>query len=133
MTTRTSQRSFRKVLENRLGTETGEADSVFGGTGISLPLVGEKQHVGKISGAVEKAYAGNKQAQKRPLQKTRSVTEELGDLSKLNKAQLERLRRKFAQQNHPDRVKGTDQKKALARMSLANQLIDKAIEKRRAC
>jgi hypothetical protein len=50
----------------------------------------------------------------------------------LEPAELERMRRRFAYRNHPDRVGPTQQARALQRMTVANALIDQALKAARA-
>jgi hypothetical protein len=50
----------------------------------------------------------------------------------LEPAELERMRRRFAYRNHPDRVGPAQQARALQRMTVANALIDQTLKAARA-
>ncbi|BDA86874.1 hypothetical protein Sa4125_44160 [Aureimonas sp. SA4125] len=54
------------------------------------------------------------------------IAEELGLAALTSSEALSRLRRKFALQNHPDRVRPAYRDRANRRMTIANMLIDQA-------
>jgi hypothetical protein len=61
-----------------------------------------------------------------------AVAQELQLSDNLEPADLERIRRRFAYRNHPDRVGPAHQARALLRMTVANVLIDQALKTARA-
>jgi hypothetical protein len=60
-----------------------------------------------------------------------TIAGELRLRPELTARDLERVRREFALANHPDRVAPPDRDLATARMTLANTLIDQALEDKR--
>lgn len=60
-----------------------------------------------------------------------SVKRELSLSDDLAPVELERLRRRFAFANHPDRAKHVSAEDALERMKLGNQMIDDALRQAR--
>ena len=60
-----------------------------------------------------------------------AIAEELRLTPELAARDLERIRREFALGNHPDRVAPADRDLATRRMTLANTLIDQALQERR--
>lgn len=65
-----------------------------------------------------------------PLVEERPVHEILGDLTGLNRSELTARRREFARRYHPDRSANPSAADAHERMSLANRLIDEAMNAR---
>ncbi|MGE0850227.1 MAG: hypothetical protein AB7O44_11495 [Hyphomicrobiaceae bacterium] len=61
-----------------------------------------------------------------------AVARELRLSNDLEPAELERIRRRFAYRNHPDRVAPGFKGQALERMTIANVLIDQALKAARA-
>lgn len=61
-----------------------------------------------------------------------TVAGELGITDQMTMADLNRLRRAFALSNHPDRAGREDRDNATRRMMVANMLIDREVERRRA-
>jgi hypothetical protein len=61
----------------------------------------------------------------------RSVVDELQLTADLTADDLHRIRREFALANHPDRVAVTLRERATRRMTIANALIDEALERAR--
>jgi hypothetical protein len=61
-----------------------------------------------------------------------AVARELSLSDDLEPADLERIRRRFAYRNHPDRVAPSLKGQALERMTIANVLIDQALKAARA-
>jgi hypothetical protein len=61
-----------------------------------------------------------------------AVAQELQLSDDLEPADLERIRRRFAYRNHPDRVGPAHKAPALQRMTVANVLVDQALEAARA-
>lgn len=59
------------------------------------------------------------------------VSQQLQLSDDLTLAQLQHIRRRFAMNNHPDRVGAAYQATALSRMQMANNLIDQELERRR--
>jgi hypothetical protein len=66
-----------------------------------------------------------------PRSNEEAVALELQLSDDLAPAELERLRRRFAYRNHPDRAGPAHQAVALLRMTIANVLIDRALESAR--
>ena len=60
-----------------------------------------------------------------------TIAGELRLTPELTARDLERIRREFALANHPDRVAPLDRDLATRRMTLANTLIDQALQERR--
>jgi hypothetical protein len=60
-----------------------------------------------------------------------TIAHELQLAPELTARDLERIRREFALANHPDRVAPLDRDLATRRMTLANMLIDKALQEKR--
>ena len=60
-----------------------------------------------------------------------TIAKELRLDPQLTARELERIRREFALANHPDRVAPLDRDLATRRMTLANMLIDQALQERR--
>lgn len=58
------------------------------------------------------------------------VVAELGITEDLSADDLHRVRRRFARENHPDRVPPSRRDRATLRMSIANMLIDQALKAR---
>jgi hypothetical protein len=61
-----------------------------------------------------------------------TVAAELGLTAELTRGDLQRIRRAFALQNHPDRLHPSRRDNATRRMTTANALIDKAIKSKQA-
>ena len=61
-----------------------------------------------------------------------TVADELGITAQMTMADLNRLRREFALSNHPDRADLEERDNATRRMMVANMLIDREVEYRRA-
>jgi hypothetical protein len=61
-----------------------------------------------------------------------AVAQELQLSDDLAPADLERIRRRFAYRNHPDRVGPAHKARALQRMTVANVLVDQALKAARA-
>jgi hypothetical protein len=61
-----------------------------------------------------------------------SLSTELGLRTGLTRAQLQRLRRVFALDNHPDRLAPSRREAASRRMTIANSLIDEALRRAKA-
>ena len=61
-----------------------------------------------------------------------AVAQELQLSDDLEPADLERIRRRFAYRNHPDRVGTAHKAQALRRMTVANVLVDQALKAARA-
>jgi hypothetical protein len=74
--------------------------------------------------------AGPSEAPPRSIEEAVALELQLSD--DLQPSELERLRRRFAYRNHPDRVGPAHQAVALLRMTLANVLIDRALAVARA-
>jgi hypothetical protein len=60
----------------------------------------------------------------------KAIAGELGITDHMSRHDLARLRRRFALDNHPDRVDYTDRDAATRRMMIANMLIDSALKQR---
>lgn len=82
--------------------------------------------------ATAELYLDTAMAQTTPDAAPRSVEEavalELQLSDDIEPAALERIRRTFAYRNHPDRVGPAHKARALQRMTVANVLIDRALE-----
>jgi hypothetical protein len=61
-----------------------------------------------------------------------AVARELSLAKAMTARELERIRRDFALANHPDRVVAAQRDLATRRMSLANMLIDQALQEKKA-
>jgi hypothetical protein len=57
-----------------------------------------------------------------------AIATELRISKAMSRAELVRLRREFARENHPDRVDMLEQETATRRMMIANMLIDRALK-----
>ena len=66
-----------------------------------------------------------------PLPATEAIAGELGLTPALGARDLERIRREFALANHPDRVLPAARDLATRRMTIANMLIDQALQDRK--
>lgn len=95
---------------------------------VSVPFVPTTQH--KITSGPQANLAYDHIADETmPNQSAKvSVKAELGILSGLAKEQLEALRKEFARAHHPDIHVGRSKSIAEEWMSIANQLLDEAIE-----
>jgi hypothetical protein len=58
----------------------------------------------------------------------KAIATELRISKAMSRADLVRLRREFARENHPDRVDALEQETATRRMMIANMLIDRALK-----
>ncbi len=120
---------FQKVLRRKIGhvAEVGFADA--GDVHMSTPFVREKEGLTGSPDTVQNAYRlADLPKPNRPVHQG-PVTVELGDLAGLTRPELDKLRRRYALQNHPDRLGSAERKQGLERMSTANRLIDEAILK----
>lgn len=128
------KRRFARLVAKDREEETGLDEPVLAAP-MAVPFVATAKASG--SGvAAETAYLFDFDIE--PIEKVQPevaeeppppVEEVLGDLSCLDRQALGRLRRKFAQMNHPDHPDGLAADVAHSRMSLANRLIDEALEK----
>jgi hypothetical protein len=59
-----------------------------------------------------------------------AITDELGITAQMTSSDLNRLRRKFALANHPDRTGLDERELATRRMMIANMLIDRELKRR---
>jgi hypothetical protein len=76
------------------------------------------------------ARSGAASERRRRLSEAETVAEDLRLRPGLTKAELRRIRRKFAFGNHPDRVPPSSREAATRRMIIANALIDQALKAR---
>ncbi len=65
-----------------------------------------------------------------PSVEPQAISDELSISERMTVGELNRLRRKFALANHPDRVERDERENATRRMMVANMLIDRAVKRR---
>lgn len=65
-----------------------------------------------------------------PSVEPQAISDELSISERMTVGELNRLRRKFALANHPDRVERDERDNATRRMMVANMLIDRAVKRR---
>ena len=80
------------------------------------------------------SYLENQNARKAPRRQSSTephdIATELSISERMTVSELNRLRRRFALANHPDRVETSDRENATHRMMVANMLIDRAVKRR---
>jgi len=124
------ERRFRSKFLSLLANDRDDLDATFvmKFPRVNISFMPNSRHKLPPGPQANEAYdrVGNA---KIPNQNFRtSVKNELGNLKGLAREELDFLRKKFAFVHHPDRHVGRSKVMAEERMSIANQLLDDALE-----
>ncbi|MCW4115000.1 hypothetical protein NPA31_008540 [Aurantimonas sp. MSK8Z-1] len=129
---------FEDVLDS-VAMAAGAASSDYGRAGSPASFWRTLSGIGAVSGgaateAAARAYHEDRsfvsdEEETVPSTDPREIALELGSIDAMPVVELTRLRRRFAAENHPDRVPQRLRAIANTRMTIANTLIDAAIRR----
>jgi hypothetical protein len=137
-----SQAGFAEILEEASRSAGIDLDRDMGRARASPVRPSRLEQIGEIArelrmsmfSALLESYLEHQKPRKAsPMLRStdaQAIATELSITERMTVGELNRLRRRFALANHPDRVGSDERENATRRMMVANMLIDRAMKRR---